>query len=151
MCDLHKKQPWGPCIAKVSLSTLSFAEYQSYWLLYVSLRPMGHDPYGSHSTRNGSHHWYFHTLEILERVPRTQVVSLLFFLHVNGSIYLLLQTIHHETATIFAAEIIRSLAAISILLWKSKLFVTNFIRINASKAYTEQKKKRAFLKVYFFV
>ena len=49
-------------------------EIQNYWLPHGSVWSMGHDPYGSQSTGNGSHHWYFYTLENLGWVPRTQVV-----------------------------------------------------------------------------
>ena len=35
----------------------TLSEIQNYWLPYGSLGPMGHDPYGSHSTGNGSYHW----------------------------------------------------------------------------------------------
>ena len=56
-------------------SGATYAEIQNYWLPYRSLGPMGHDPYASQNTGNGSHHWYFYTLEILGCVPRTQVVN----------------------------------------------------------------------------
>ena len=42
---------------------------------FTSLWPTDHDPYGSQSTDNGSHHWCLYSLEILRCVPRMQVVS----------------------------------------------------------------------------
>ena len=57
------------------LDKIFSAAIQNYWFPYVSLGHMGHDPYGSQSTGNGSHHWYFYTLQILGCVPRTQVAS----------------------------------------------------------------------------
>ena len=44
---------------------LWWSEIQKYLLLYGSLGPTGHDPYGSQSTRNGSHHWCLYSLENL--------------------------------------------------------------------------------------
>ena len=37
--------------------------------------PTGHDPYGSQSTGNRSHHWWFYSLEILRCIPRMLVVT----------------------------------------------------------------------------
>ena len=42
---------------------------------YGSLWPMGHDPYQPQGTGNESHHWRFHSLEILRCVPRRHVVN----------------------------------------------------------------------------
>ena len=50
-------------------------EIQNHLISYGSLESMNHDPYRSQSTRNGSHHWCFYSLEILRCVPRIQVVS----------------------------------------------------------------------------
>ena len=44
-----------------------------YLLLYGSLGPTGHDPYGSLNTENGSHNWCFYSLESLICFTRTQV------------------------------------------------------------------------------
>ena len=49
-------------------------EIQNYLLPDGSLGPTYHDPYGSQSTGNGCHHWYFYSLEILRCVPRMQIV-----------------------------------------------------------------------------
>ena len=49
-------------------------QIQIYLLTYGSLGPTSHDPYGSQSTGNGSHHWCFYSLKIFRCVPRTQVV-----------------------------------------------------------------------------
>ena len=43
----------------------------SLWVL----GSLGHDPYGSQSAGNGSHHWCFYSWEILRYVPRTQIVN----------------------------------------------------------------------------
>ena len=51
-------------------------EIQNYLLPYGSRgSPTDYDPCGSPSTGNGSHHWCLCLLEILRRLPRTQVVS----------------------------------------------------------------------------
>ena len=51
------------------MNTESSTEIQNYLL------PYGHDPYGSQSTGNGSHHWCFYLWEILRHIPWMQVVS----------------------------------------------------------------------------
>ena len=68
------------------LIAANVAEIQNYLLPYGSLGPTGHDPYGSESTGNGSHHWCFYSMEILRCIPRTQVVSMMnpFWVHDAG-------------------------------------------------------------------
>ena len=62
---------WTSCVHKYCYTS----EIQNYLRPDGSLGPTDHDPYGSQSTGNGSHHWCFYLLEILICVPRTQVVS----------------------------------------------------------------------------
>ena len=73
---------WNNCLAPTSSFIITavhdngyMAEIQNYVLPYGSLGPTDHDPYGSQSTGNGSHHWCLYSLEILRCVPRMQVIS----------------------------------------------------------------------------
>ena len=59
------------CLFIVSSKLACNAEIQNYLLPDGSLGPTDHDPYGSQSTGNVSHHWCFYLLEILICVPRT--------------------------------------------------------------------------------
>ena len=58
---------WGRvthiCIRKLNIigQIMACPEIQNYLLSYESLGPTGHDPYGSQSTWNGSHHWCFYS------------------------------------------------------------------------------------------
>ena len=62
------------CISDNFLEWLH-SQIQNYLLGYGSLGPTGHDPYGSQSTGNGSHHWCFWSLEIFRCIPRMHVVG----------------------------------------------------------------------------
>ena len=53
--------------------SLQICKEYTQWGRDSKLGPMGHDPYGSKSTGNGSHHWCLYYLEILICVPRTHI------------------------------------------------------------------------------
>ena len=59
---------WGSTLIRNS-------EIQNYLLPHESLGPTSHDPYGSQSTGNGSHHWWFYSLKILRFIFRMQIVN----------------------------------------------------------------------------
>ena len=57
-----------------------FSHVQRFKIILFLMGPwvlgsLGHDPYGSQSARNGSHHWCFYSWENLRYVPRTQIVN----------------------------------------------------------------------------
>ena len=67
--DMSKSFQW-----LISLTYMTFSEIYNYSLPCGSLGPTGHNPYGSQSTGDGSHHWCFYSLEILQCVPRAKPI-----------------------------------------------------------------------------
>ena len=69
-------KPLGINISEIliAMNTFSFKKVHlkmSSWFLMVPWDPEAMNQ----STGNGSHHWFFYSLEILRCIPRTQVVS----------------------------------------------------------------------------
>ena len=51
---------WNQALLLQPSFAITSTEIQNDLLPYGSLGPTSHDPYGSKSTGNGSHHWYFY-------------------------------------------------------------------------------------------
>ena len=51
---------WNQSLLLQPSFAITSTEIQNDLLPYGSLGPTSHDPYGSKSTGNGSHHWYFY-------------------------------------------------------------------------------------------